>query len=77
MTEIITIHAAKTHLSRLILRVEAGEEIILARGRTPVARLVPMAPTPRRVFGALRDKVAVGPQFIEPLPPGELETWEQ
>jgi prevent-host-death family protein len=77
MSETITIHAAKTHLSRLILRVEAGEEIILARGRTPVARLVPMTPPPRRVFGALRDQVAAAPQFFEPLPPGELEVWEQ
>lgn len=76
MAEIITIHAAKTHLSRLILRVEAGEEIILARGPNPVARLVPMAAVPKRVFGALRDQVAAGPQFFEPLPPGELEVWE-
>lgn len=76
MSETITIHAAKTHLSRLILRVEEGEEIVIARGRTPVARLVPMAPRPRRVFGALRDKIAAGPQFFEPLPAGELESWE-
>ena len=76
MAETVTIHAAKTHLSRLILRVEAGEEIILARGPTPVARLVPMAPKPRRVFGALRGQVAAAPQFFEPLPPGELEVWE-
>ena len=77
MAEVITIHAAKTHLSRLILRVEAGEEIILARGRTPVARLVPMAPAPRRVLGALRGQLVVPAQFFEPLPPGELEVWEQ
>ncbi|HEX5319140.1 MAG TPA: type II toxin-antitoxin system prevent-host-death family antitoxin [Stellaceae bacterium] len=77
MSDTITIHAAKTHLSRLILRVEAGEEIVIARGRTPVARLVPMAPAPRRVFGALRGKIAVEPRFFEPLPPGELEVWER
>ncbi|HVC51561.1 MAG TPA: type II toxin-antitoxin system prevent-host-death family antitoxin [Stellaceae bacterium] len=76
MSETITIHAAKTHLSRLILRVEEGEEIVIARGRTPVARLVPMSPRPRRAFGALRDKVSAGPQFFEPLPAGELQTWE-
>jgi prevent-host-death family protein len=77
MPDTITIHAAKTHLSRLILRVEAGEEIVIARGRTPVARLVPMTPAPRRVFGALREKIAIQPQFFEPLPPGELEVWER
>lgn len=77
MSEMISIHAAKTHLSRLIARVEAGEEIIIARGHTPVARLVPMAPVPRRVFGALRDRIALGPQFFEPLPADELTLWGQ
>jgi prevent-host-death family protein len=77
MNEMISIHAAKTHLSRLIVRVEAGEEIVIARGHTPVARLVPMAPRPQRIFGALRERIAVGPQFFEPLPPGELESWER
>ena len=76
MSETITIHAAKTHLSRLVMRVEAGEEIIIARGRVAVARLVPMVPAPRRVFGALRGKIAIEPQYFDPLPPGELETWE-
>ncbi|TME11955.1 MAG: type II toxin-antitoxin system Phd/YefM family antitoxin [Chloroflexi bacterium] len=41
MTDTINIHAAKTHLSRLIERVEAGEEITLARAGRPVAKLVP------------------------------------
>lgn len=76
MDETISIHAAKTHLSRLIARFEAGEEIVIARGRIPVARLVPMKPRPRRVFGALRDRIALAPQFFEPLPPGELQSWE-
>ena len=40
----VTIHAAKTHLSQLLARVEAGEEIVLARGKTPIAKLVPYAP---------------------------------
>jgi prevent-host-death family protein len=44
MDETVTIHAAKTNLSRLIARAEAGEEIIIARGRTPVAKLVPLTP---------------------------------
>lgn len=49
----VTIHAAKTHLSQLIARVEAGEEIVIARGDKPVARLVPIAaaadPGPRQL----------------------------
>ena len=77
MNEPISIHVAKTHLSRLIARVEAGEEIVIARGRKPVAKLVPVAPRPKRVFGALRGKISIGPEFFEPLPPEELDTWHQ
>jgi prevent-host-death family protein len=77
MDETVTIHAAKTNLSRLIARAEAGEEIIIARGRTPVAKLVPLVPKPKRVFGALRGKFSIGPEFFEPLPPEELDPWEQ
>jgi prevent-host-death family protein len=53
--DIVTIHTAKTTLSQLLARVEAGEEIVLARGKVPIARLVPYQPaTPKRQFGALR-----------------------
>ena len=77
MDEAISIHAAKTHLSRLIARAEAGEEIIIARGRKPVAKLVPLAPKPKRVFGSLKGQVSIGPEFFEPLPPEELDAWDQ
>jgi len=77
MNEPISIHVAKTHLSRLIARAEAGEEIVIARGRNPVAKLVPIAPKPKRIFGALKGKLSVGSEFFEPLPPEELNTWEQ
>jgi prevent-host-death family protein len=77
MDEIVTIHAAKTNLSRLVARAEAGEEIIIARGNKPVAKLVPIIVKPKRVFGALRGKFEIGPEFFEPLPPDELEAWEQ
>ena len=40
--EIVTIHRAKSTLSKLVKRVEAGEEIILARGKVPIAKLVPL-----------------------------------
>ena len=77
MNEPVSIHVAKTHLSRLIARAEAGEEIIIARGRKPVVKLVPIAAKPKRVFGALKGKLSVGPEFFGPLPPEELESWEQ
>lgn len=74
----VTIHAAKTTLSQLLARVEAGEEITLARGRQPIAKLVPYRPpTPKRQFGALRGIVSVNPEFFEPLPADELAAWEQ
>jgi len=73
----VTIHDAKTHLSRLIARVEAGEEIVIARGGTPVARLVPMEkPKAKRVFGALKGKITVDDSFFDPLPEEELKLWE-
>ena len=72
---VITVHAAKTNLSQLLERAEAGEEIIIARGQTPVARLVPIAPKPKRQPGLYPDTV-VGPEFFEPLPEEELRIWE-
>ena len=75
--KIITIHAAKTTLSQLLARVEAGEEIVLARGKNPIAKLVPFhSPQGGRRFGALRGTVSVGPEFFEPLPERELSDWE-
>jgi prevent-host-death family protein len=56
-----TVHAAKTNLSKLIERAENGEEVIIARGNKPVARLVPISAPPhvlrRRAFGALKGKL--------------------
>ena len=40
----VTVHEAKTHMSRLLARVEAGEEIIIARGRNEIAKIVPLHP---------------------------------
>jgi prevent-host-death family protein len=76
--ETVTIHAAKTRLSQLLARVEAGEEIALARGKHPIAKLVPYhPPAPRRRFGALRGIISVDPGFFDPLPEDELAAWEQ
>ena len=49
MSNAVTIHEAKTTLSRLVARAEAGEEVVLARGRTPVAKIVALVPpAPKR-----------------------------
>ena len=74
---IVNVHAAKTHLSRLIERVCAGEEIVIARDNRPVVRLVPVEQRePRKQFGSMQGQVAIGPEFFEPLPPDEMEGWE-
>ena len=70
MEEIVSVHVAKTHLSRLLARVEAGDVITIARGRTPVAKLMPIAPKPGREFGAMRGEISSGPEFFDPLPRG-------
>ena len=73
-----TIHAAKTHLSKLIKRACAGEEIIMARGKEPMVRRGPVdAPARGRRFGALRGRARVDDSFFEPLPPEELDAWDQ
>jgi prevent-host-death family protein len=64
MTDTVNIHEAKTHLSRLVERVEAGEEVVIARAGRPVARLVPYhaARAPRQP-GIWRGKVTIAPNF--------------
>jgi len=73
-----TIHDAKTNLSKLVARAEAGEEIVLARGKDPVVRIVPVTARakPQRKFGALKGKIKIGPEFFEPLPDDELKYWK-
>ena len=74
----ITIHAAKTNLSRLIERVERGEEIVIARGKAPVAKLVPLTHGQGgRKFGAMKGKAGTTPAFFAPLHDDELDAWER
>jgi len=73
----VTIHQAKTNLSKLIQEACAGKEIVIARGPKPVVRLVPIVDSKgRRKPGALRGKLHVGPEFFEPLSDEELSRWE-
>jgi len=75
--DLVTIHKAKMQLSKLIERVERGEEVIIARGNTPVARLVPYAPDrPARGFGSMKGRAWLDESFWEPLPEEELKLWE-
>lgn len=73
----VTVHAAKTNLSQLLARVEAGEEIILARGKQPIAKLVPFEPPKsKRQYGSMRGLIKLDESFFDPLPEEELARWE-
>lgn len=70
------VHEAKTHLSRLLEAVEAGEEVLIARAGKPVARLSPLAPrAARRRLGSLAGQINVPDNWDDPLPPDVLASF--
>jgi prevent-host-death family protein len=71
----LNIHEAKTHLSKLIERVENGDEVIIAKAGKPVARLVPIAGVPIRRPGSMKGKFIVPDDFDAPLPDEILATF--
>jgi prevent-host-death family protein len=72
----VTIHKAKTNLSRLIREARNGEDIVIASRSEPMVRLTPISGTQgKRKPGRLKGKFKVGPEFFEPLPPEELDLW--
>jgi prevent-host-death family protein len=74
----VNIHEAKTHLSRLLAEVAAGEEIVIARAGKPVARIVPVAePPPDRVLGIDEGRVVIRDDFDAPLPDDVLAGFER
>jgi prevent-host-death family protein len=72
----VSVHEAKTHLSRLLRRVAAGEEIVIARSGKPVARLTPVQEPERRTFGIDEGRFEVPDDFNAPLPDDVLESFE-
>lgn len=65
----MNVHEAKTHFSKLLARVELGEEIVIARAGKPVARLVPMPPEPgKRPLGLFKGQIWMSDDFDDPLP---------
>ena len=74
---LVNVHEAKTQLSRLLERVQTGEEIVIAKAGRPCARLVPLEPPPERVLGRYRDRDGDVPDSVfEPLAEAELAAWE-
>ena len=72
----VNVHEAKTQLSRLLARAEAGEEIMIERRGKPVARLIACEPDRKRHPDVLRGKITVLDSFSDPLPDDELSSWE-
>lgn len=77
MTVIVNIHEAKTHLSKLLKRVVAGEEIVIAKSGQPIARLLPYASVPaERQPGSAKGKIWMADDFNAPLPDDILDAFE-
>ena len=73
-----TTHEAKTHLSRLIREVQAGETVVILSGQKPVAKLTAIADVPRRrprVGTVTSGPISYSPDAFAPLTPGELDEW--
>ena len=75
MVDQVNVQDAKTHLSELLSRVERGEEIVIARGGKPIARLTAVGEPPPRQLGFVPG-LTVPDSFFEPLPEEELRLWE-
>jgi prevent-host-death family protein len=68
MSGSVTIHEAKTHFSKLVRRAEAGEEIVVRRGNTPVARIVPLEPRKRITGrGSMKGEIWMADDWDAPL----------
>ena len=75
MSEMVNIHEAKTHLSRLVDRAHAGEEIILAKSGKPYAKLVPFHDLGGRQPGLAKGHLTL--DFFDALPENELRAWDK
>jgi len=71
-----TVHEAKTNLSKLLRKAARGEEVIIARGKKPVAKLVALASQEKkRIPGRLKGKIWYAPDAFDPLSKDELAEW--
>ncbi len=77
MIATFNVHEAKTHLSKLLQRVIAGEEIVIAKSGKPVAKIIPLKQKPKgRKSGSAKGKIWMAPDFNDPLPDEILEAFE-
>jgi prevent-host-death family protein len=74
----INVHEAKTHFSRLLSRVESGEEVIIAKAGKPVAKLLPFQQKGgKRTPGSAKGKIVLKKGFLEPLSKSLLDEFEK
>ena len=72
----VSVHEAKTHLSRLLREIAKGREIDITNRNRVVARIVPPAPAKKKpLLGALKGKISFDDSFFDPLPDDELNAW--
>ena len=73
----VSVHEAKTHLSRLLREIEAGHEVEITRRNRVVARIVPPKKGPKKqpLLGRMKGQFELGDAFFEPLPEEELRAW--
>lgn len=72
----VNTHDAKTHFSKLLRRVAAGEEVVIASRGVPVARLVPVSPGRVRPLGKYANQIVIADDFDGPLPDDILDLFE-
>lgn len=72
----VTIQTAETQLPQLVEAAESGEEVILAEGEMPVAKIVALPKRRRFKIGLLKELKGTTPDFLEPMDEEELRLWE-
>lgn len=76
MMTTVTIHQAKTNLSKLLVMVEAGEEVVIARGKEAIAQIIPLKKKGKRQYGSLKGIMAVPDESaFAPMTDEELAEW--
>ncbi len=77
MTSSINVHEAKTHFSKLLARVQTGEEITIAKAGRPIAKLIPISAERKpRKPGTAKSKIWIAPDFDAPLPEDIIKSFE-
>ena len=70
------VHEAKTHFSKILAKVQAGEEVVIAKAGEPIARIVPIHKLVRRVPGRWQGQLWIAEDFDAPLPEDMLDAFE-